>query len=332
MAENYSGKQYTVTLGTKDQSSQAIGTATVANVASHVFRVQSPVNDINFDGGFQTADISRAGRMMMTAEDRFQHYGSGSWTWDFDYLVDNEAVAQTLLKAIGNGQTTTTSMIFNEANLAPSDLYTHGKGGSTDVTCNIIINNPDADEDRVMHSAVLQNLGLSMDVGVDAGRLHMTGQFMTGYKPVIGTDSTSPATTNVDWTNGIFDLTTMEIGGHAVTLKSFNLNLENPASRMGFQGTSGETDGYSRGGDANVTGSAVIKVDATSVTFLDDWIANTNTAITMESGSSWSIALAAAKITGHSNDWADDGAFVEIPFVGTTGANGGSDLCTIKIT
>ena len=332
MAENYSGRQYTVTLGTQDSSGQAIGVATVDNLANHVFRVQSPINDINFDGAFQTADVRRAGRRMMTAEDRFQHYGSGSWTWDFDYLVDNEAVAQTLLKAIGNGQTTTTSMVFNEANLAPAQLYSHGNTSGADVACNIVINNPDADEDRVMHSAILQNLGLSMDVGTDAGRLHMTGQFMTGYKPTIGTDSTSPATTNADWTNGIFDLTTMTIGGHAVTLKSFNLDLQNPANRVGFQGTSGETDGYTRGGDVSVTGSAVIKVDATSVTYLDDWISNTNTAIVMESGVSWSIALAAAKITGHSNDWADDGAFVEIPFVGTTGANGGSDLCTIKIT
>ena len=223
-------------------------------------------------------------------------------------------------------------MVFNEANLAPSDLYTHGKGGATDVACNIIINNPDTDEDRVMHSAILQNLGLSMDVATDGGRVHMTGQFMSGYKPTIGTDSTSPATTNADYTNGIFDLTTMEIGGHAVTLKSFNINLENPASRVGFQGTSGETDGYVRGADVNVTGSAVIKVDANSTTYLDDWISNTNTIITMESGASWSIALAAAKITGHVNDWADDGAFVEIPFVGTTGANGASDLCTIKMT
>ena len=332
MAENYTGRQYTVTLGTKDQSSQAIGTATVANVASHIFRVNSPVSDIAFDGGFQTSDVRRAGRRMMTAEDRFQQYGHGEWTWDFDWIVENEAVAQVLLKAIGNGQTTTTSMVFNESNLAPAQLYIHGAGGSTDVSCNIIINNPDADEDRVMHSAILQNLGISMDVGTDAGRVHMTGQFMTGYKPVIGTDSTSPATTNADWTNGIFDLTTMTIGGHAVTLKSFNINLENPASRVGFQGTSGETDGYSRGGDVNVTGSATIKVDATSVTYLDDWIANTNTAIVMESGSSWSIAVGAAKITGHNNDWGDEGAFVEIPFVGTTGANGATDLCTIKIT
>ena len=171
-----------------------------------------------------------------------------------------------------------------------------------------------------------------MDVATDGGRVHMTGQFMTGYKPTIGTDSTSSATTNADWTNGIFDLTTMTIGGHAVTLKSFSLDLQNPASRIGFQGTSGETDGYARGGDVAVTGSVVIKVDATSVTFLDDWIANTNTAIVMESGTSFSFALAAAKLTGHRNDWGDEGAFVEIPFAGTTGANAASDLCTIKIT
>ena len=155
MAENYSGRQYTVTLGTQDSSDQAIGVATVDNLANHVFRVQSPINDINFDGAFQTADVRRAGRRMMTAEDRFQHYGSGSWTWDFDYLVDNEAVAQTLLKAIGNGQTTTTSMVFNEANLAPAQLYSHGNTSGADVACNIVINNPDADEEDTENYVVL---------------------------------------------------------------------------------------------------------------------------------------------------------------------------------
>ena len=331
MAENYSGREYTVTLGTQDQSGQAIGVATVDLIANHVFRLQT-VNDINFDAAFTTADVRKSGRRAMTAEDRFQKYGGGVWTWDFDHILENEAVAQVLLTAIGNGQATTTSMVFSEANLAANQGYIHAGAGATDYTCGIIINNPDASEDRVMHSAVLQNLNLAMDAGTDGGRVHASGQFMTGYKPVVGADSTSPATTNADWVNGIFDLTTLEVGGHAVTVKAFNINLENPANTMGWQGTSGETDGYTRGGDVNVSGSITIKVDATSVTYLADWVANTNTLITLESGSSWSIVVHAAKLTGHNSDWAAEGAFVEIPFVGTTGANGASALCTIKMT
>jgi hypothetical protein len=132
--------------------------------------------------------------------------------------------------------------------------------------------------------------------------------------------------------NGIFDLTTLEVGGHAVTVSAFNINLENPANTMGWQGTSGETDGYTRGGDVNVSGSITIKQDSASATYLADWVANSNTLITLESGSSWSIVVHAAKLTGHNSDWASEGAFVEIPFVGTTGANGASALCTIKMT
>ena len=332
MAEQYSGREYTVTLGTQDQSGQAIGNATVDLIANHAFRVVTPVNDIAWDGGFQVSDVRRSGRRAMTAEDRIQHYGYGTWTWDFDYLVDNEACAQVLLTAIGNGQASTTSMVFNEANLAANQGYVHGATGSTDYTCGIIINNPDADEDRLMHSAVLQNLTISMDADIDSGRTHMSGQFLSGYKPVIGTDRTSPATTNVDWTNGLFELSTIEIGGHAVIAKSFSITLENPASRIGHSDTAGQTDGYVRGGDVNVSGSINIKMDATAVTFLDDWIANTNTLITMESGSSHSYVVHAAKLSGHNVDLAPEGAFVEIPFVGTTGANGASALCTIKMT
>ena len=49
----------------------------------------------------------------------------------------------------------------------------------------LILQNPDTSEDRYMHSAILQNLDFSMDAGTDGGRLRASGQFMTGYKPVI---------------------------------------------------------------------------------------------------------------------------------------------------
>jgi len=134
MAENYSGREYTVTLGTQDQSGQAIGVATVDLIANHVFRLQS-VSDIAFDAAFTTADVRRSGRRAMTAEDRFQKYGGGVWTWDFDHILENEAVAQVLLTAIGNGQATTTSMVFSESNLAANQGYIHAGAGATD--CNL---------------------------------------------------------------------------------------------------------------------------------------------------------------------------------------------------
>ena len=138
MAVNYSGREYTVTIGTQDQSGQALGVATVDLIANHIFRLQT-VNDINFSGAFTTAEVRKSGRRIMTAEDRFQKYGGGVWTWDFDHIIENEAVAQVLLKAIGNGQATTTSMVMNEANLAANQGYIDGAAGSTDYTCGIII-------------------------------------------------------------------------------------------------------------------------------------------------------------------------------------------------
>ena len=72
-------------------------------------------------------------------------------------------------------------------------------------------------------------------------------------------------------------------------------------------------------------------MDATAVTFLDDWIANTNTLITMESGSSHSYVVHAAKLSGHNVDLAsEDGVFIELPFQAT--ATGSGKLMYLKLT
>ena len=332
MAVNYSGRQFSVTIGVQDQSAQAIGSSTVTNIANLNMRLSPPVSDISWDGGMQVSEVRRTGRRMMEAGDRVQQYGSGEWTWDFDYLVENEAVSQVLFKNIANGQACTSATTIDQTTMAAPDL-SHDKGGTTDYLTNIIINHPSANFDRVMHNAVLQSLTWSMDADVDGGRMHMAGQFMSGYKPVIAADSTSPATTAADKAYNIFsDCTTTTIGGDAVVMKAWEITLENPASRVSYQGTSGETDGYVRGGNVNLTGSVTVKVDTVTAALAADWHGNAPQAIVIGNGGICNFSIPAAQLSGYNADWADEGAFVEIPFVGTTGAAGVSELAVIHVS
>ena len=66
-----------------------------------------------------------------------------------------------------------------------------------------------------MHSAILQNLDFSMDAGTDGGRLRASGQFMTGYKPVIEANTVTADTSASDYDKGLFDCTTTTFAGAA---------------------------------------------------------------------------------------------------------------------
>ena len=190
-------------------------------------------------------------------------------------------------------------------------------------------------DDQIMHSAVLQNLTLSMDMGTDAGRLHASGQFMSGYKPVIKNGGVTGATTASDYEKGLFDFTTLTVGGHAVTCTNFSMTITNPAERVGWQGTSAETDGYVRGGLYDISGSITVKYDANMADALStDWVNNTPAAyaLALNDGSNFDISIPSARMTGHNIDFADAGMFVEIPWTATTGASAGGNLAVITMS
>tara|TARA_R100001244_G_scaffold89938_1_gene68312 strand:+ start:243 stop:1259 length:1017 start_codon:yes stop_codon:yes gene_type:complete len=336
---NYSGREFKVIMGITDidGTNGDIGDPQnderFESNSNIDFRVVPPVSDIDFTAGMQRSEIVRAGRRTLAAEDIIQHNGSGSYTWDFSYVADNEMACQNLLNLIYPGDGSVTGDLAIPA--APTVLsYAHGAATGNNRTAVIIISNPEADEDRIMYSSILQNLTISMDMGTDAGIAQLSGQFMSGYKPLIETNTVSAVTTNSDWQYGLFDCTTITIGGSAVTCKSFSLTIDNPAQRVGFQGSSGECDGYVRAGSLSVTGTMSVKLDSTTLDVLTAiYQANAVTPITCgDGGTNISFSLTKCNISGFSPDLADEGAFVEITFTATSGPDASADLATIVMS
>jgi hypothetical protein len=185
-----------------------------------------------------------------------------------------------------------------------------------------------------MHSAVLQNLTLAFDMGTDAGRMHASGQFMSGYAPVIKDSGVTGAATASNFEKGLFDFTgALTVGGHAVTCTAFTMTISNPANRIGWQGSSAEADGYVRGGLYDISGSITVKYDADMADALStDWKANTAYALALNDGSNFDISIPSARMTGHNLDFADEGMFVEIPWTATTGAAASGNLAVITMS
>ena len=338
---NYSGREFKVIMGITNidvaASAGAIGAATSDdNFQIHTnidFRVVPPISDIDFSSGMQRSEVVRAGRRTLSAEDIIQHDGSGSYTWDFSYVADNEVAVQNLLNLIYPGDGSASGDLTIPA--APTVLsYAHGAETGNNRTAVIILSNPETDEDRVMYSSILQNLTISLDMGTDAGIAQLSGQFMSGYKPLIESNTVTAVTTNSDWQYGMFDCTTITIGGTAVTCKSFSLTIDNPAQRVGFQGSSGECDGYVRAGSFGVTGSMMVKLDSAVFDILTaNYQANVETAIVVgDGGTNIHFSIPKANISGFSPDLADEGAFVELPFTATSGDDASGNLAVITMT
>jgi len=180
----------------------------------------------------------------------------------------------------------------------------------------------------------LQELTLSMDSGTHGGRLVASGTFWSGYRPEIAAEATSANATSVDYTKGIFDCTTTQLGGSAVLIKGFSLTVSNPATRVGYKtvnSNAGEPESYNRGGQINVTGSITVKMDDNSVSMVDNFLAGTSTNVSVGDGSTIDFDIPTAKFTGHTlNTGDEDGVFMELPFMGT--ADGSGALATIILT
>ena len=89
----------------------------------------------------------------------------------------------------------------------------HGANAATvqDPCAIILIKGADGTaDDRYLHSAVLQNLTLTMDAGTNGGQLTASGQFMTGYRPIIEdngvTETAGAQHTAANCNLNIFDL------------------------------------------------------------------------------------------------------------------------------
>ncbi len=322
----YSGKQYEAYVSIQ---TDALGTN---DVSGTLYKLRlSEVNDIEWSEGFITADVERTGQRVMRPTDHIKKYNGGTFTWSFDNLViENEAVLQLLLQLISEDDSPagTVAITGNQGTVA------YEQGASSGEYACVVLSSPDADKDRLMHSAVLQELTLSMSPDNNGGLLTASGTFYSGYQPVIGAENTSPDATAVDYTKGFFDCTTSQIGGDDVVMNSFDLTISNPAVRVGYEtvnSVDGEPCAYMRGGQISVTGNVTVKLDDNVAQIVtEDFLVGTSANISIGDGSSIDFDIPTAKYTGHSHTNTDSGVFVELPFMGT--AEGSNALVTIIAT
>jgi hypothetical protein len=255
-------------------------------------------------------------------------YGSGTWTWAFDWLVEHQALAQTLLQNVAQVTDASTTCAI-AANIATPNL-SHAMA-TGDSVLNLILHSTLSTEDRYMHSAILQDLTIAMDANTNGGRPSMSGTIMSGYKPVVGADSTSINATTPDYAQSLFDCGTTTVGGDVAIVQAFSVTISNPANRIGQRATTGETDGYVRGGTVEVTGSITYKLDDLAMGHIDEYIAkDTAVPIVVTQGTSLSFNLPTCVITGYNPSYADEGAFVEVSFKAL--ASGDANLITILMT
>ena len=339
MARAYSGREWSAIVGiaNNDTSGGKVGEATQDDNAVSSSKVLMRVDSLglfDYSAGYQRAEIARSGSRTLREEDIINHYGSGMWTWDFDWLVDNEKGIQNLIELMypNHGGTITTSITYPAAPTV-NDL-SHGETSeSVSKLAFIILQNPLTSRDHYMHNANLQSLTLSMSAGADGGHLRASGQFMSGYKPIQESNSVSADSSASDWALGLFDCTTSTFGGDAAIVRDFSITIENPASRVGYQGSSGETDGYIRGGAFSISGSITMKADSLQQVNDDTfWKANATAALALGNTSTIDFSIPKCNVSNISYDMADEGIFQTVDFVATSGADGGSSLAVLKLT
>lgn len=322
----YSGKQFESFVSIQ---SDALGTN---DVSGTLYKIRTPeVGDIDFSAGFQTADIERTGQRVMRPTDHIKVYKGGTFTWGFsDLACENVALTQTLLQLVSEDDSPsgTVAMTGNQGTVA------YEQGATTGEYACLVVSSPDTSHDRLMHSAILQELTLSMDPTANGGRLTASGTFWSGYQPVIGAESTAADATAVDFTKGYFDCTTSTVGGDDVVMSKFELTISNPATRSGYEtvnSIAAEPSAYMRGGQISVTGSISVKLDDNVQQILtEDFLAGTSVNISIGDGSTLDFDIPTAKYTGHSQTNTDSGVFIDLPFMAT--ADGSGALITIDVT
>ena len=321
----YSGKQFESYISLQ---SDALG---VNDVSGTLYKLRTPeVNDIDYSAGSTFADAIRSGQRVQRPTDHIAIFKGGTFTWSFsDYVVENEAVLQLLLQLVSEDSSPsgTVAITGNQGTVA------YEQGASTGEYACVVIHSPDADEDKLMFSSILQELTLSMNPTANGGRLTASGTFWSGYQPVVGTEGTSADATAVDYTQGFFDCTTMTIGGDNVVLNNFDVTISNPATRVGYETVNSieaEPSAYMRGGMIEVTGNVSAKLDDNVTDTIDDFRDGTSVNISIGDGAAIDFDIPTAKYTGYSHTSTDSGVFIDLPFKGT--ADGSGALITIIAT
>mgnify|MGYP003135389668 FL=1 len=325
----YSPKQFELYLALQSSN---LGTAEDTS-GDFVKLAVTNVEDIDFAGGLIQDRTLRTGQQIMRPTDHFVSEKGSAKNISFEYVVDGELALQKLLQLISE-DTSPTATVTTAGNRTPA-VYAHG--ADTGEYATLIVSSPFSSKDRTFHSAVLTSLTLSMSAEASGGRLIASGTFYTGYNVTVGASTATDSGTASETTfvKTIYDCTTKQIGSASsevdVVCRSFDLTINYPAVRIGYQGGNAEPEGYSRSGEYSASGNISVKYDANSEPSLADFLAGSEKSINFGDGSTINFDLPQVIYTGSSLSFDEEaGTFVDIPF--SCVADGSEALYTITAT
>lgn len=316
----YSGSQFKLYIAEQ----ALLGTANTTAGEFVVLDVTS-VSDIDYSGIAQDRTM-RTGQQVMRPSDNYVSEKGAVYSMNFEWVISHQEGFEMLLA----GVTEDAASPYGVTGDFTPPVYTHGAGTGKFYT--VIISSPAANEDRLMHSAVLSNLSIVADSASDGGRIKVSGTLFTGYKPTVAANAIVPSGTETVFIPLICEAsTTKQYAGADLVLKSYQFDFTYPASRLGWQGADCEPESYSRSGAYVLGGSFVAKWDANSQPAEGNF-KDGSVAALLFSGTSLSISVPQAEVLPFQPDFApnDDGVFSTIPFSGT--ALDSQDLFVITIT
>ena len=229
------------------------------------------ISDVNWTAGLETSSVHRSGQQIIRASDYSTTLANSFWTYDFEWVVSHKEGLAKLMRLISED---TASAFIVAGSFAPP---VYADGASTGGTASLIIENPNTNEDRMIYGAALTNLTLKMDSGTHGGRLVASGTFYTGYPPMIGADGITPGGTETSYVRTMSQMTTKQISGTDMVMKSWELNFTYPCERVGSKKSSSllyGTWGNTAGGELRgaTTSDVTNQVNASSSTFITDGV------------------------------------------------------------
>lgn len=328
----YSPKSFELLIATQT----TLGTAHTTSSDFRKYAVTS-VSDIDFGSGLAVDRTLRIGQQVKKSTDHYASQKGASCSFSFEWLVDGEEALQNLLLYISEDSDTAYLRAGNQSPLVYNDGATTGKFAT------IVISNPNTDDDRVMHSAVLTELTLSMDSATSGGRLVASGTFYSGYKPLVQQTNTVTGTANTSYVKTLYDCIFKRVGdissaSYDVVVRSFSLTIGYPAVRIGFDAASatGEAGGYSRAGEYTASGEISVKYDDNISSEINHFLSPPSTPrslIVADAASPSAIGFRFLQVvyTGFNLDMDEEaGTFVTIPF--DCVASGSENVYEITVT
>lgn len=189
--------------------------------------------------------------------------------------------------------------------------------------------------DLFFTSCMCTGLTLSGDIASNGGVVMCTATFQTGYQPTEsaltfgGGGGTHTVISDQTTMFNMHDLTVETLNEQDLLLYSFELSIQRPVNRIGFDnGSNFKPHGYALGG-YEVTGSLTCKRDSESLEAIDADMA-TPQALALSAGDVFQIDAPKCIIDTSSISFDDDGWKQTIPFMCTYSGATSSTIVSIK--